>query len=158
MDALPPFNCDIRHGLKLSLTQPVEPVPIRGLVNLLADAINYFKDQRDVRKVATYAAGPYSAQIEHNGVIFARLEISHPGDESKNFISTAKWTDAVIDVFSVADTVQDLIRQKTAYRKAIANTGEHGWIREALNLIRKPGGDLQALALKMEERLTSSTA
>ena len=86
-------------------------------------------------------------------MIFARLEISHPAGGDKEYLSTADWTDAVIDVFSVADTVQDLVREKTAYRKGIAATGERGWEREALNLIRKPGGDLQALALKMKERL-----
>jgi hypothetical protein len=60
-------------------------------------------------------------------VIFARHEISHPADLEKEFLSTADWTDAVIDVFSVADTVQDLVRQeKTAYRKVIATTGERG--------------------------------
>ena len=42
----------------------------------------------------------------------------------------------MIDVFSVADTVQDIVRQKTAYREAVARTGEKGWIREALKLIR----------------------
>jgi hypothetical protein len=153
VDLLPSFTCELRHKLTLTLDQPVDHVPIYALVELLSNAVNYFKDQRDVRKVAVYTAGPYRAYIEHNGVIFARLEISHPPDESANFLSTADWTDAVIDVFSVADTVQDLVRQKTAYRKAIATTGERGWVREALNLIPKPGGDLQALALKMKERL-----
>jgi hypothetical protein len=158
VDLLPPFTCDLRHGLKLTLGQPVEHVPLYGLVNLLADAMTFFKEQRDTRKVATYSSGPYVAVVENRGVTFARLEISHPGDDNENFLSTADWTDAVIDVFSVADTVQDIVRQKAAYRKAIARTGKKGWIREALKLIGTPVGDLQALALNMKEHLAKEAA
>jgi hypothetical protein len=64
----------------------------------------------------------------------------------------------VIDVYSVADSVQDLVQQKSAYKKAIAKTGERGWVHDALKLVGKPGGDLKALALKMKERLGSSAA
>ena len=152
MDPLPSFTCDLRHGLRLTLAQLVQHVPIYALGDLLSDAIKYFKDQRGVRKVPIYSAGPYRAAVEHRGVTFAQLEISHPGDETEDFLSTANWTDAVIDAFSVADTVQ----QKAAYRKAIARTGERGWVRDALNLIGKPGGDLQVLALKMKERLAAA--
>jgi hypothetical protein len=45
---------------------------------------------------------------------------------------------------------QSMNEEKTEYRKAIAGTGERGWVRDALNLIRKPRGDLQAMTLKMK--------
>jgi hypothetical protein len=98
VEPFPSFTCDLRHGLKLTLAQPIEHVPIYALVDLLASAINHFKDQRNVRKVAMYTAGPYRAEVGNDREVFARLEISHPGDEAQDFLSTADWTDAVIDV------------------------------------------------------------
>jgi hypothetical protein len=97
VDPLPSFTCDLRHGLKLTLAQPVEHVPIYAFTDLLAAAVNHFTDQQHVQKVAIYRVGPYVAVVEHRGMMVTRLEISHPGDENKDFLSTAKWTDAVIE-------------------------------------------------------------
>jgi hypothetical protein len=52
---------------------------------------------------------------------------------------------------------QSMNEEKTEYRKAIAGTGERGWVRDALNLIRKPRGRSSGHDTEDEARPSSST-
>src|SRR5689334_12702814 len=51
------FDCELLHGIKLTIENPSKAT-LAGVADFLAQAMAYFKEQRDVRKTAEYSDGP----------------------------------------------------------------------------------------------------
>jgi hypothetical protein len=134
----PPFVCEFRHGVQLTVTHSLKPVPLRQVTPILDSALSFFKHHRDTLKTGLYKDGPYIVQVG-NGTV----TLSHPGDESGQFLTPAQWTDALSWAYSVADTIGQIIKELAAYRAA-DTTGSMSYLLELL-----PSHDLEALRVKL---------
>ena len=134
----PPFVCELRHGVQLTVTHSVAPVPLRHVTPILGSAISFFKGHRDTSKTDLYKDGPYIAHVG-NGTV----TLSHPGDEAGRFLTAAQWTDAVIWAYSTADTIGQIVKQLAAYRAA-DTSGSMSYLLEML-----PSRALEALGEKL---------
>ena len=124
--------------MQLTVTHSHTPIPLRQVTPILGSAVNFFKHHRDTLKTDLYKDGPYIVCVG-NGIV----KVSHPGDESGQFLTAAQWTDALVWAHSTADTIDQMVEQLDACRAA-DTTGSMGYLLEML-----PSGALEALRVKL---------
>jgi hypothetical protein len=78
------------------------------------------------------------------------LTFAHRGDDEGNYLTAAQWWEAMADAYSTADTIQQMFRQKSAYRAAAK--GQGGWTAEVVKLFGKPDGELRAFGIATAHR------
>lgn len=141
----------LRHGIQLAVWNSSGRMTIKDLADFLAEAMRHFKNQRDDPKTGAYTGPPYRETAHAKQKILGTMQLSYPAGPIEQFRTVALWTEAVIDAYSNANTVEQMLEQLPAYRQAADKEG--GWIREVVGLLVKPGGDLQAMEVMMKRAL-----
>jgi hypothetical protein len=137
------FDCELKHGIKLTIEGPAKAT-LRDVAQFLAQAMAQFKEHRDVCKTGDYADGPYSGPIVRRRRQVARCILSHPGDEHGTYLTAASWTDAVLKAYVNADTLLQMIGALPVVSQHAAQEG--GWLSDVVAVLKKPNGELHALA------------
>lgn len=135
-----PFECELKHGIRLSIDNAAKG-SLPGVADFLATAIGHFKKERDELKTQLYAGGPYRGYLVKGRRIIGNCTLSHPGDASGKYLTADEWTTSVINAYTNADTLQQMIQELQAYK-----AGASGWVSEVLELLDKPNGEFLALA------------
>jgi len=144
--------CQLRHGIVLTIGDSAGSVGITGVGDFLAKALRHFKRHRDELKTQLYIDGSFRAAYRRpRSRAVCNLELSHPGDREDHFLTAALWTDAVIEAYTVADTVEQIAADLDGYRKASAASG--GSLDHVLRMIEQPRGDLRALRHMLKDAL-----
>jgi hypothetical protein len=99
----------------------------------------FFKHHRDSLKTDLFRDGPYIVRVR-DGI----CTLSHPGDETGQFLTAAQWTDAVIWAYCAADSIGQIVKELAVYRAA-DKTGSMSYLLELL-----PSRALEALRVKLQ--------
>lgn len=152
-EPLQPFIIKLRHGINLIVPGDAS---VASLVPFLAHAMEYFEKQRDVEKIQIYKGVPYAGRALRRGRNLGRCELSPTTPTTIAGVKTtilhpehakpvAVWLEAVINAFSLAHGLEDLIEQRAVAQK---QAPPDEWLFEVLD---RPQGQLLALQKLIEE-------
>lgn len=141
-DAPKPMSFTLRHGIELV---GADWPGIDAVSAFLAKALQHFKHLRDVRKMGAYARNVYWEPRRRGWLELSRAANDH--------LSVAAWTAAVLEAYTTAEAVQDLIANLPALIQdgAAVDTG----VRPVLDLLMAPDGDFLALDSMLKQLMTT---
>ena len=161
----------LRYGIELLFSCVYGPF-FSDIPNALAEAVTYLKSQKSNEGAQLYTGGAFISESFDRGKVPVKgVYLSHPPDENGDYIAVDQWLEAVIEGFSIAQTIDDLYSRPIFYppsweRKSDGpvsveellqcNTdlsfGPEGWVAEALSHVNDPLGRFRALAVALRHR------
>jgi hypothetical protein len=140
---------ELLHGIQLTVWNTSRRMTITAVADFLAEAMRHFKHHRDDLKADLYTEGAYRRTVTDRRKVLGTMQLSYSAGQGERFLTAALWTEAVIDAYTNANQVEQMIEELPAYRKAAEKDG--GWLDEVVGLLEKPGGDLQAMEVMMKK-------
>lgn len=132
--------CQLPNGVELTVCKTSKHFTVRYVERFLSQAMVYLKHQADNLKTALYT-GPYGVTEMYGRTVAGRMQLSHMNAEP---MPVPLWNQAVLAAYSRAHLVRQMLDDLPGWRK---NVEEHdGFMREAVGMLDKPGGDLLAMA------------
>ena len=140
-NSAPGLVINLRHAVALSLWNTSGQLDIHDVAFFLSEAVRHFKYHRDELKSDPYPGGSFETQLKTGRRVRGFVQLSRSGVHP---LATAAWADAVIDAYTKANTVEQMLEDLPAIKQAAS--GSSAEFRELIGLLGDPGGDLLALA------------
>lgn len=164
-------NYRLRHDIDLLIDCAYGPF-FSLLLEFLSGAVTHFKQQRDICKTGAYADGPYIYEsFDRGSEPVIGMYLTHGPDEKGGHLTVDQWLEAVVEAFSVAETIDNLFSQifypPSYERKSTGpvsieellqcnpqlSFAPGGWAAEALGHVNDPLGRFIGLDIALRHRL-----
>lgn len=141
--------CELRHGVKLEIYSEPGKLKVHMVGDFLAKGMEHFKHHRDVLKTDSYKGNPFcltfSSGRGRKAARLATMQLSCP-----EVLTAALWTDAVISAYTHVNTVEEMVEGLAMWREAVARDGKSPFLREVMEVLDKPEGDLKAMEMMLK--------
>ncbi|MBX3396764.1 MAG: hypothetical protein KF841_15510 [Phycisphaerae bacterium] len=137
----PGLVINLQHGILLSMWNTSGKLDVHDTAFFLSEAVLHFKNHRDELKSDPYPGGSFETQLKTGRQVRGFLQLFRPGTHP---LSIAAWGDAVIDAYTKANTVEQMLEDLPTIQQAAS--GSSAEFRELIARLSNPGGDLLLLA------------
>ncbi len=133
--------------VKLTAWDSSETVNIQAIANFLSGAVEHFKGIRSSEN-GLYEGGPYCEKVRNRPKLFSSMQLA---STCEGGLTAVQWTDAVINAYVNAHQIEQIIASLSDWQEA----GKHreSWLRDIVEMVSKPGGELRALEQMMQREL-----
>jgi hypothetical protein len=124
---------ELKHGIQFGIWNPMGNISISDVEDFLNDALTEFKEQRRRIVKYRYAMLPWGNGLTDRGL----FQLS-----CAKRLAATYWVQAIAEAYSCATTVQQMQGSINDWKDAATRDG--GELREVIDMVEKPGGDLFA--------------
>lgn len=137
------------HGIQLTVWKNVGNLGIRDVAGFLAEALKYFKQYGAESGDGLYDENGYCTTIKRARKNLGSIVLSRQ-DHTK--LPVGLWREAVVEAYTNANSIEQMLDDLPTWRQATEQDG--GRLREIVEMLDMPDGDLLAFAAMFERKRT----